>query len=161
MYPKVTQLSSCLICLRKDVREQPKKIVLISLIILFHGFAIVLYQVLLVTQFQLPDWFTVLRLPAIIPVFGFKWKLMRQTSHGINSLFLVGSQVSWTKKMDEREKNKFCELFTEEIKNQSAVMLMLTLLSFAMCLCIVQAHLRCKIFASEGQNVENENFFGK
>ena len=52
-------------------------------------------------------------------------------------LFLVGSQVSWTKKMDEREKNKFCELFTEEIKNQSAVMLMLTPLLFAMCLYIV------------------------
>ena len=34
-------------------------------------------------------------------------------------------------------------------------MLMLTPLSFAMCLCIVQAHVYCKIFAFEGLNVEN------
>ena len=37
-------------------------------------------------------------------------------------------------------------------------MLMLTPLSFAMCLCIVWAHLYCKIFAFEGQKVENKNF---
>ena len=39
------------------------------------------------------------------------------------------------------------------------VMLMLTPLTFATCLCIVQAHLYCKIFAFEGQNVENKEFF--
>ena len=48
-------------------------------------------------QFYLSDWFTVSRLPAIIPTFDLIWKLMRQMWLGV-IFFFVGSQAPSAKK---------------------------------------------------------------
>ena len=50
-----------------------------------------------------------------IPTFDLIWKLMRQMSLGIK-FFLWEAKVSWTKQLDEKNKNKFIELCTEEIQ---------------------------------------------
>ena len=61
-------------------------------------------------QFYLSYWFTVSRLPAIIPTFDLTWKLMRQMS-----IFLWEAKFRREKK-NGWEKNKLGELSTKEIQ---------------------------------------------
>ena len=64
-------------------------------------------------QFYLSYWFTVSRLPAIIPTFDLTWKLLWQILLGIR--LFVGSQVSLTKNW-MRKKSKFGELSTGKMQ---------------------------------------------
>ena len=53
-----------------------------------------------IMQFSLSDWFTVSRLPAIIPTFDLIWKLMRQMS-----IFFHWEAKFCRQKMDEKTTN--------------------------------------------------------
>ena len=55
-------------------------------------------------QFQLSDWFTVSRLPAIIPTFDLIWKLMQQMSN------FLGKPSFVDKQMDEKKANSLSRL---------------------------------------------------
>ena len=83
------------------------------------------------------DWFTVSRLPAIIPTFDLIWKLMRQMWLGVN--FFVGSQAPSAKKSVSCLEKKYKKLGqchpssnkkTHKVRNENNQRYVCTRLSF-------------------------------